>query len=197
MRLTKLLGISLLLTLTLFGSLPATPVAACECPDRLATVEGAFTHAEVVFSGKVVAGPDDPRTGGKGALLEVLTLWKGDASKTTWVVNAPFCNLDAASYYLIGETYLIYGGYTVFGEVMRDALQPTPCSRSGPLSWDRSRADMAVLDRLAALSGSSGGSLPASGAPSKDTLMLWSLLAILSLGTGLALVIQHKRHVRT
>lgn len=197
MRLTKLLAISLLLTLALFGSLPAMPVAACECPERRATVQGSFTHAEVVFSGKVVAGPDDPRTGGKGALLEVLTLWKGDSSRTTWVVNAPFCNLDAESYYLKGETYLIYGGYSVFGEVMRDALQPTPCGRSGPLSWEGARADMAVLDRLAGLSGSAGGSLPPSGRATDDLGIKWSLLAALCLGTGVALLARHKKQVRT
>ncbi|HEX8598499.1 MAG TPA: hypothetical protein VF952_08290 [Chloroflexia bacterium] len=197
MRLTKLLAISLLSGLALFGSLPATPAAACECPEGEGTVQGAFTHAEVVFSGKVVAGPDDPRTGGKGALLEVLTLWKGDSSRTTWVVDAPFCMMDAASYYRVGESYLIYGGYSVFSEVTRAVLQPLPSGRSGPLSRERTRADMAVLDRLTRLSGSTEGSLPASGQATEDQGIKWSLLAALCLGTGLALVAKHKKQVRT
>ena len=196
MKSLTLPAISLLLGLVLLGSLPVAPVAACECPGKARSPESHFAQAEVVFSGRVIAGPGDPRTQGDSALLEVQTIWKGNPSRTTWAVYAPYCNAPAAAYYHIGDTYLIYG--TSKGEVLEliygtskgDVIAPVPCSRTGPLA--KATADLAVLGKGAKL-----GSLPTSGQSTQDLMLTWSLLAVLCLGTGLALVARHKKQVRS
>ena len=186
MRRISIPVISLLLGLALVGSRPAAPVAACECPGRVPTIEGDFAQAEVVFSGRVIAGPGDPRTRGDSALLEVQTIWKGDPSKTTWVVNTPFCQGNAASYYSIGESYLIFGAHYASGESTSDILAPLPCGRTRPLA--RAAADLAVLGK-----GAPPGSLPTSGQATDDPRTMWSLLALLLVGTGLALAAGHTK----
>lgn len=183
MRRLILLVIGLLLGLALLGSLPVAPVEACECPDRVPSPEGDFAQAEVVFSGRVLAGPGDPRMQGDSALLEVQTIWKGDPSKITWVVSTPFCMGNAASYYHIGDTYLIYG--TDEG----DTLAPVPCGRTRPLAW--ATADLAVLGK-----GAKPGSLPTSGQGTQDLSYGWFLLALLLLGTGLGLAARDKKQRR-
>lgn len=189
MRHMALLALSLLLALTLFATSPAAPVAACECPDRVPTTEGDFAQAEVVFSGRVIAGPGDPRTSGDSALLEVQTIWKGDPSKTTWVVYTPFCQGNAASYYSIGDSYLIFGAHDVYGASTGDVLAPLPCGRTRPLAW--AAADLAFLGK-----GAAPGSLPASGQATGDVGTAWSLLALLLVGTGLALAFRNEKQLR-
>lgn len=193
MKCLALLGTNLLLILALVSTWPVTLVTACECPMAEATPQGQFAQAEMVFSGKVIAGPDDPRTDGEGALLEVLTIWKGDVSQTTQVVTAPFCNLDAASYYRRGETYLIYGGHSVYGVTTAPFLSPLPCGRTGLLSG--ASADLAVLGKGRTPAGSARGTLPASGAGTNVGATWWLISAILCSGLGLALTASQKKHL--
>ncbi|MEA2576326.1 MAG: hypothetical protein QOH93_3624 [Chloroflexia bacterium] len=193
MKRLAFVGTGLLLMLTLMASWPAAPAAACECPDGARLPQDQFAKAEAVFTGKVIAGPGDPHTGGEGALLEVLTVWKGGSSKATQVVDAPFCNLDAKSYYQMGETYLIYGAHSVYGIATANFLSPLPCGRTGPLA--QASADLAFLGKGLKVAESTGEPLPASGRADQGLVNSLFVLVTLCLGMGLTLVAWGKKRL--